>query len=114
MAANDLFAGVADWLLWEAVGYYLAAPLPSAPPLLRRGTHGGCDWFTGFCSVPDRETWLATGTDRTASCRRSRCRRHRGSGRCHGRGCHRPEAPLTAALRVLGVHGPTPLRARPR
>src|SRR6516225_12242314 len=57
MAANDLFAGVAGWLLREAVGYDLAAPLPSAPPLLRHGTHGGCDWFTGICSVPARETW---------------------------------------------------------
>src|SRR6516162_11828055 len=57
MAANNLFAGVAGWLLGEAVGYDLAAPLPSAPPLLRHGTHGGCDWFTGICSVPARETW---------------------------------------------------------
>src|SRR5215469_5265357 len=79
MAANDLFAGVAGWLLREALGYDLAAPLPSAPPLPRQGTHVGCDWFTGICSVPDRETWLATGIDRTASCRRGRRRRHRRS-----------------------------------
>src|SRR5450755_4587941 len=76
MAVHDLLAGVADWLLREAVSYDLGAPLPSAPPLLSRYTHGGCDWFTGICSVPDRVTWLATGTDRTASCRRSRRTKH--------------------------------------
>src|SRR6516162_7122716 len=107
MAANNLFGGVAGWLLGEAVGYDLAAPMPSAPLLLRHGTHGGCDWFTGICSVPDRATWLATGTDRTASCRRGRRRRHRRSGRRHGRRCHRPEAPLTVAVRALRVPGPT-------
>src|SRR6516165_2705362 len=84
MAANDLFGGVAGWLLGEAVGYDLAAPMPSAPLLLRHGTHGGCDWFTGICSVPDRATWLATGTDRTASCRRGRRRRHRRSAGAMG------------------------------
>ena len=31
----------------------------------------------------------------------------------HGRRCHRPEAPLTAAVRVLRVHGPTPCGTRP-
>src|SRR6266702_4296284 len=80
MAVHDLLAGGADWLLREAVSYDLGAPLPSAPPLLSRYTHDGCDWFTGICSVPDRVTWLATGTDRTASCRRSR--RAGASGRC--------------------------------
>src|SRR5438046_9625366 len=53
MAVHDLLAGVADWLLREAVSYDLGAPLPSAPPLLTRDTHDGCDWFTGMCSVPD-------------------------------------------------------------
>src|SRR5215472_10645781 len=72
MAVHDLLAGVADRLLREAVSDDLGAPLPSAPPLLPRHTHGGCDWFTGICSVPDRVTWLATETDRTASCGRGR------------------------------------------
>jgi hypothetical protein len=31
----------------------------------------------------------------------------------HGRRCHRPEAPLTVAVRVLRVDGPTPLGTRP-
>jgi hypothetical protein len=56
MAVHDLLAGVADGLLREAASYDLGAPLPSAPPLLSRDTHGGCDWFTGICSVPDRVT----------------------------------------------------------
>jgi hypothetical protein len=56
MAVHDLLAGAADWLLREAVSYDLGAPLPSAPPLLSRYTHGDCDWFTGICSVPDRVT----------------------------------------------------------
>ena len=56
MAAHDLLAGVADWLLREAVGYDLGAPLPSALPLLSQDMHGGRDWFTGICSVPDRVT----------------------------------------------------------
>jgi len=43
MTAHDLLAGVADWLLREAASYDLGAPLPSAPPLLSRDTHGGCD-----------------------------------------------------------------------
>src|SRR5450755_716658 len=76
MAAHDLLAGVADELLGEAASYDLRAPLPSAPPLLSRDTHGGCDWFTGICSVADRVTWLATGTDRTASCGQSRRTKH--------------------------------------
>src|SRR5450755_3312579 len=80
MAVHDLLAGVTDWLLREAVSYDLGAPLPSAPPLLSRYTHGNCDWFTGICSVPDRVTWLAAGTDCTASCRRSR--RAGANGRC--------------------------------
>src|SRR5215469_3568334 len=90
MAANDLLAGVADWLPGEAVSHDRGALLPSAPPLLSRYARGDCDWFTGICSVPDRVTWLATGTDRTASCRRNRragamredvtARRHRGTG----------------------------------
>ena len=116
MAVHDLLAGVADWLLREAVSYDLGAPLPSAPPLLSRYTHGDCDWFTGICSVPDRVTWLATGTDRTASRRRSW--RTGANGRCapmvnrsicavvsgkEGRGA---EAPLTAAVRALRVHEP--------
>ena len=62
MAVHDMLAGVADWLLREAVNYDLGALLPSAPPLWSRYAHGGCDWFTGLCSVPDRVTWLATGT----------------------------------------------------
>jgi hypothetical protein len=57
-----MLAGVAGWLLRAAVSYDLGASLPSAPPLLSRYTHGGCDWSTGICSVPDRVTWLATGT----------------------------------------------------
>src|SRR5271169_6592320 len=60
MAVHDLLAGVADGLLREAASYDLGAPLPFAPPLLSRDTHGGCDWFTGICSVPHRVTWLAT------------------------------------------------------
>src|SRR5258708_28982860 len=48
------------------------APLPSAPPLLSRHAHGGCAWFTGICSVPDRVTWFARATDRTANPSRSR------------------------------------------
>src|SRR5260370_8214768 len=80
MAVHDQLAGVADWLLRKAVSYDLGAPLPSAPPLLSRYTHGNCDWFTGIWSVPDRVTWLATGTDRTANCRRSR--RTDATGRC--------------------------------
>ena len=56
MAVHDQLAGVADWLLREAVSYDLGGPLPSAPPLLSRYTHGDCDWFTGICSVPDRVT----------------------------------------------------------
>src|SRR5262252_8279425 len=72
MAVHDLLAGAADGLLREAASYDLGAPLPSAPALLSRYTHGDCDWFTGICSVPDRVTWLATGTDRTASRRRRR------------------------------------------
>src|SRR5215831_17124899 len=111
MAVHDLLAGVADRLLREAVSYDLGAPLPSAPPLLPRHTHGGCDWFTGICSVPDRVTWLATGTDRTASCGRGRRAARASAGRpaqpsagpgagATGRSCHRPEAPLTAVVRV--------------
>jgi hypothetical protein len=69
MTVHDLLAGVADWLLTEAASDDLGAP---APPLLSRYAHGGCGWFTGICSVPARVTWLATGTDRTASCSRSR------------------------------------------
>src|SRR5580700_7378358 len=61
MAVHDVLAGVADGLLREAASYDRGAPLPSAPPLLSRDTHGGCDWFTGIRSVPDRVTWLATG-----------------------------------------------------
>src|SRR5260370_19657325 len=80
MAVHDQLAGVADWLLRKAVSYDLGAPLPSAPPLLSRYTNGKCGWFTGICSVPDRVTWLATGTDRTANCRRSR--RTGANGRC--------------------------------
>src|SRR5260370_25366889 len=71
MAVHDQLAGVADWLLRKAVSYDLGAPLPSAPPLLSRYTHGNCDWFTGIWSVPDRVTWLATATDRTANCPRN-------------------------------------------
>jgi len=56
MAVHDQLAGVADWLLREAVGYDLGAPLPSALPLLSQDMHGGRDWFTGICSVPDRVT----------------------------------------------------------
>ena len=51
MAVHDLFAGAADWLLREAAGYDLGAPLLSAQPLLSRDTHGDCDWFTGICSA---------------------------------------------------------------
>src|SRR5690242_9822085 len=111
MGVHDLLAGVADGLLREAVSYDLGPPLPSVPPLLSRDTtHGDRDWFTGICSVPDRATPLATGTDRTASCRRSM--RVGANGRCapmvnrrasagnvrwrHGRRYHRPEASLTA------------------
>ena len=50
MAVRDLLAGAADWLLREAAGYDLGAPLLSAQPLLSRDTHGDCDWFTGICS----------------------------------------------------------------
>src|SRR5450631_4322660 len=119
MAVHDLLAGVADGLLREAASYDLGAPLPSVPPLLSRDTHGGCDWFTGICSVPDRVTWLATGTDRTASCGQRRCTKHSRAPvpgrwpRHHGRRRQRPEAPLTAVVRVLRVHGPTPLGTRP-
>src|SRR5215467_353587 len=126
MAVHDLLAGVADRLLREAVSCDLGAPLPSAPPLLPRHTHGGCEWFTGICSVPDRVTWLATGTDRTASCGRGRraARASAGPQRSRapapgrragatGRSCHRPEAPLTPVVRVLRVHGPAPLGTRP-
>jgi hypothetical protein len=90
MAVHDVLAGVADGLLREAASYDLGAPLPSAPPLLSRDTHGGCDWFTGIRSVPDRVTWLATGTNRTARCGQSR-------------------ALLTAVVRVPPCHEPTPL-----
>src|SRR5580700_3748245 len=76
MAVHDLLAGVADGLLREAASYDLGAPLPSAPPLLSRDTHGGCDWFTGIRSVPDRVTWLATGTNPTASGGQSRRTEH--------------------------------------
>src|SRR5690349_20552871 len=75
-AVHDLLAGVADGLLREAPSYGLGAPLPSAPPLPSRDTHGGCDWFTSICSVPDRVTWLATRTDRTANCGQSRRTKH--------------------------------------
>src|SRR5712691_1425205 len=120
MAVHDLLAGVADGLLREAASYDLEAPLPSAPPLLSRDTHGGCDWFTGISSIPDRVTGLATRTDRTASCGQSRRTKHSrapvpGRWRRHrGRRCQRPEAPITAAVRVLRFHGPTPLGTRPR
>src|SRR5215831_19706116 len=62
MAVHAMLAGVADWLLREAVSHDLGASSPSAPPLLWRYTHGGCGWSTGICSVPDRVAWLATGT----------------------------------------------------
>jgi len=79
MAVHGLLAGVTDCLLGEAAGDDLRAPArcpplvaadwpapwPSAPPSLSRYTHNGCDCFTGNCSVPDRVTWLAAGTDRT-------------------------------------------------
>ena len=67
MAVHDLLAGVAGGLLREAASYDLGAPLPSVPPLPSRDTRGGCDGFTGICSVPDRVTWLATAPDRTAN-----------------------------------------------
>jgi hypothetical protein len=56
MAVHDLLAGFADGLLREAASYDLGAPLRSAPPLLSRDRRGGCDWFTGICSVPTRVT----------------------------------------------------------
>src|SRR5258705_10078664 len=56
-------------LVGECAAHW-SATLPSAPPLLPHYTHGGCNWFTGICSVPDHVTWLATGTERTASCSR--------------------------------------------
>src|SRR5580692_6346491 len=112
MAVHDVLAGVADGLLREAASYDLGAPLPSAPPLLSRDMHGGCDWFTGICSVPDRVTWFATAANRTASGGQSRRTKH--SLRRHpGRRCQRPEAPLTATARVLRFHGPTPCGTRP-
>src|SRR5580704_5951060 len=99
MAVHDLLADVVDGLLLrEAASYDLGAPLPSAPPFLWSDTHGGCDWFTGICSVPDRVTWLATGTDRTASCGQTRRTKQSQASvpgrwrRHHGRRCHRPEA----------------------
>ena len=49
MTVHDLLTGVADGLLREAVSYHLGAPLPAAPLLLSRDTHGDCDWFTGIC-----------------------------------------------------------------
>src|SRR5580693_955474 len=105
MAVHDLLAGVAGWLVREAASYDLGAPLPSAPPLLWRDMRGGCDWFTGICSVPDRLTWLATETYRTASRGQGRRAKHSrapvpegGAGTAAER-CHRPEAPLTAVVR---------------
>src|SRR5215469_6577993 len=125
MAANDLLAGVADWLPGEAVSHDRGALLPSAPPLLSRYARGDCDWFTGICSVPDRVTWLATGTDRTASCRRNR--QAGANGRCapmvnrsvcavvssrEGRAAFGAAA-LTVAVRMLRADGPAPLGTRP-
>src|SRR5580700_5419863 len=113
MAVHDVLAGVADGLLREAASYDLGAPLPSAPPLLSRDTHGGCDWFTGIRSVPDRVTWLATGINPTASGGQSRRTKHSRAPvpgrwrRHHGRRGQRPEAPLTATVRVP-FPGPTP------
>src|SRR5579859_7403496 len=104
MAVHDLLAGVSGGLLREAVGDDLGAPAHCAPPLLSRYTHGGCDWFTGICSVPDRVAWLATGTDRNPSCGRSR------RGDATGEDV---EAPLTAAVGVPRAHGPMPFGTGP-
>jgi hypothetical protein len=105
------------------------SPLPSAPPLASRHTHGGCAWFTGNCSVPDRVTWFARATDRTASRSRRRQSRYDGAkssvltqGDLLGaeaalaiiaalaprRGRH-----FTVAASVLRVHGPPSLGTRP-
>src|SRR6516162_2236707 len=62
MAVHGMLAGVADWLLREAVSHDLGASSPSAPPLLWLYTHGCCDWSTGISSVPDCVARLATGT----------------------------------------------------
>src|SRR6185312_6714200 len=115
MAAHGLLARVADRPLREAVGYDLGAPLPAAPPLLWRHTRGSCDWLNGICSVPDRVTWFATGTHRTASCGRSRRTKH---GRVpvpelapapREKVSQHPEAPLTVVARGRRAYGLTPL-----
>src|ERR1022692_1670991 len=106
MAVHALLAGVADWLLRKAVSYDLGAPLPSAPPLLSRYTHGDCDWFAGICSVPDRVTWLTTepivlrvaveagGPAPTADGKPKRlCRRIQLGGTCRLRGDRVERAP---------------------
>ena len=77
VAAHERIADGADWLIGDAdaVDFGLRAPervgvllRSSAPPTRAPDPpHGGCAWFTGICSVPDRVTWFARATDRTAS-----------------------------------------------